>query len=393
MPKKISNFFISNMFECHNYRCICQKDIEYQIPGQPAETTLKMYCDPNEPLLFAYAPQKGLNLSGVAGAALESNILGKLLKIPDGDIDAHIAFFEKYGFLLPLESDEYVSVKADDVMNLVYHIKSTLRLMNAIAGERDYKAMLIHATYLLFSSPVSIDYSGGQYETCRHRFTDLIGTCCNFPDMNGNQEAFDTGKFTVSDTMCGSGTVDLSFYNAVRSSSNTTVNGSADSHFKNIVALYTSYPHEDSDLRTIIDFYYHFQLERGVLKDIRYRHISFYLKNESFVLSEEMKSALLKISRLVISEEINHNIAGIHPKYNSGELSPEWQLNNLLEAIYFSIFYMKPSVEIYRECENPSCKRDVYFLVNATATNKKYCCAECANAAAQRRYRSKKMQK
>ena len=92
MPKKISNFFISNMFECHNYRCICQKDIEYQIPGQPAETTLKMYCDPNEPLLFAYAPQKGLNLSGVAGAALESNILGKLLKIPDGDIDAHIAF-------------------------------------------------------------------------------------------------------------------------------------------------------------------------------------------------------------------------------------------------------------------------------------------------------------
>lgn len=91
--------------------------------------------------------------------------------------------------------------------------------------------------------------------------------------------------------------------------------------------LYLSaYPHEDSDLRTIIDFYYHFQLERGVLKDIRYRHISFYSKNESFVLSEEMKSALLKISRLVISEEINHNIAGIHPKYNSGELSPEWQL-------------------------------------------------------------------
>ena len=54
---------------------------------------------------------------------------------------------------------------------------------------------------------------------------------------------------------------------------------------------------------------------------------------------------------------------------------------------------MKPGIEIYKECQNPNCKREIYFLVNATATNKKYCCPACANAAAQRRARERKMHK
>ena len=53
----------------------------------------------------------------------------------------------------------------------------------------------------------------------------------------------------------------------------------------------------------------------------------------------------------------------------------------------------KESVELYKECENPNCKHEKYFLVPATVTNKKYCCSACANAAAQRRSRQRKMQK
>ena len=104
-----------------------------------------------------------------------------------------------------------------------------------------------------------------------------------------------------------------------------------------------------------------------------------------------MKDALVRIARIVVSEEINHYISSIHPAIDPETLEPEWKLDSLLEAIYFSVFYMKPGVEIYKECQNPSCKREVYFLVNATATNKKYCCPACANAAAQRRARERKM--
>lgn len=106
-----------------------------------------------------------------------------------------------------------------------------------------------------------------------------------------------------------------------------------------------------------------------------------------------MKSALVRIAKIVVSVEINHYISTIRPTIDSKTLEPEWRLNSLLEAIYFSIFYMKPGIEIYKECQNPSCKREVYFLVNATATNKKYCCPACANAAAQRRSRERKMNK
>ena len=106
-----------------------------------------------------------------------------------------------------------------------------------------------------------------------------------------------------------------------------------------------------------------------------------------------MKNALLKIARIVISEEINHNIVGIHPKYEQDELAPTWQVSNLLQALYFSIFYMKPGVEIYKECKNPNCKRDKFFLVKATRTNKEYCCPQCSGAAATQRFRNRQLDK
>ena len=50
---------------------------------------------------------------GSAGGVLAENILGKLLAIPDGDIDAHIAFFTDYGFLYPVDQANYEAVEAD----------------------------------------------------------------------------------------------------------------------------------------------------------------------------------------------------------------------------------------------------------------------------------------
>ncbi len=105
-----------------------------------------------------------------------------------------------------------------------------------------------------------------------------------------------------------------------------------------------------------------------------------------------MKELLLKVAKITISEEINYNLAKISPQFNVDTMTPSWKLNNLLEALYFSVFYMKPGVELYKECENPNCKHQKYFLINATVTNKKYCCPACGNAAAQRRSRQRKLE-
>ncbi len=108
--------------------------------------------------------------------------------------------------------------------------------------------------------------------------------------------------------------------------------------------------------------------------------------------SDEMKAALVDIAKTVISEEINHNIKGIHLRYDGRTLAPVWQVDTLLQALYFAIFYMNPGVEVYKRCENPNCKRQVFFLTNATKTNKRYCCDQCRIAAATQRSRLRKKQ-
>lgn len=388
MAKKISELFMNSLFEYDSYTCKFEKDIENVAPDQPPRTTLKLIAQHNQPIHFSYASQKGLNLSGTAGGILSENILGKLLAIPDGDIDAHIAFFTDYGFLYPVSETEYEAVEADTLMEFVNRIKATVTLMNSIAAKKNYTNILIGTAYLLYAEPITMHLSTGEYSTCVHEFTDLVHNYSQFPDMQRNQEVFDTNKFSVEDTLFPpSYQVDIGYFNQVRSST-----GAGELQwFKNLFAMYTGLPDVSKELRTIIDFFFHYQKEVGVFSTIEYKKIRYLNGKQPDNFSDEMKTALLKIANIVLSEEINYNIAGIHPRYSSLDLKPTWKLDNLIQALYFSIFYMKPGVEIYKRCKNPTCKRDVYFLVNATATNKEYCCPKCANAAAQRRSRERKL--
>ena len=395
MAKKLSEILMSSFFDCENLACDCQKDIVNVAPGADPQTTLKICGNVHQPLRFSYMPQKGLNLSGKAGGVIQANVLGKLLAIKDGDIDSHIRFFQQFGFLIPISTEDYEAVEATQIMEFINRIKATVKLMNAIAGQINYKNIVIMATYLLFSEPIEIELSTGNLTSCPHRFTQYLREYNSFPDMNRNQEVFNTGMFSVDDVLLGEkNTVDISFFNAVRSGSGlSTIPGSNSQLFKHLVAMYTGLNDADTDLRLLVDFFYHYQLQRGIIKEASHKRLNYYSRNDDFEFSEEMKSALVRIAKIVVSVEINHYISTIRPTIDSKTLEPEWRLNSLLEAIYFSIFYMKPGIEIYKECQNPSCKREVYFLVNATATNKKYCCPACANAAAQRRSRERKMNK
>lgn len=132
--------------------------------------------------------------------------------------------------------------------------------------------------------------------------------------------------------------------------------------------------------------------EPTVFKEISAGKISYYASPKRENFTDEMKELLLKVAQITISEEINYNLTKISPQLNIETLTPSWKLNNFLEALYFSVFYMKPGIELYKECENPNCKHQKYFLINATVTNKKYCCPACGNAAAQRRSRQRKLE-
>ena len=390
MDEKTSGISLKTMFQHEGYGCLCAKDTVNTSPDEAPTVTLKVCPDTSTQLLFSYAPKDGLNMTGIAGGIHEKNILGKLLALPKGDIDKHIEFIEKYGFLYPLPENEYTAIEASDLMEIINRIKSTIRLYSCI-NKKDYKGVLIHVVYLLFAPVTELRIGDEVFSTCSHHFKNLLDSYNLFPDLSREPEVAANGTYSVDDAFLGKkNAVDISFYNAVRSGSDTNLQGSKDPWFKNLMAMYMGCKDVDEETRYLIDFFYHLQTEVSVIKEVHYGGFKSYATFSEDALDDSFKNALLKIARIVVAEEINHNNPDTHPKYNGGKLTATWQVDTLIEALYFSIFYMRNG-EMYKECENPNCKRDRFFLVEATRTNKHYCCDQCRNAAGAQRYRNRQL--
>ncbi len=390
MDEKISGISLKTMFLHEGYGCLCAKDTVNTSPDEAPTVTLKVCPDTSTQLLFSYASKDGLNMTGVAGGLHEKNILGKLLALPKGDIDKHIEFIEKYGFLYPLPENEYTAVEASDLIEIINRIKSTIRLCSYI-NKKDYRGVLIHVVYLLYAPVTELHIGDDIFSTCTHRFKSLLDSYNLFPDLSREPEVAANGTYSVDDAFLGKkNAIDITFYNAVRSGSDTNLQGSKDPWFKNLMAMYIGCKDVDEETRFLIDFFYHLQTEVSVIKEVNFGGFKSYTTFSEDALDDSFKNALLRIARIVVAEEINHNICGIHPKYNGGKLTVTWQVDTLIEALYFSIFYMRNG-EMYKECENPNCKRDRFFLVEATRTNKHYCCEQCRNAAGAQRYRNRQL--
>lgn len=390
MNEKNSGISINTMFQHEGYGCLCAVDTVNTIPDEAPILTLKVCPDSNKRLLFSYAPKDGLDVTGVAGGIYEKNILGKLLSLPEGDIDKHIEFIEKYGFLYPLPENEYTAIEATAFIEVVNRIKATIRLYSCI-NKKDYRGILVNVIFLLFSPVTEFQIGENIFSTCIHNFKRLLDSYNLFPDLSREPEVTVNGTYSVNDLFIGKkNTIRISFYNDVRSGCDTDLNGSKDPQFKNLMAMYVGCNNVDEETRLLIDFFYHFQTEVSVIKEVHFGSFTPYTTFSEAALNDSFKNALLKIARIVVAEEINHNIRGIHPKYNGGRLIATWQVDTLIEALYFSIFYMRNG-EMYKECENPNCKRDRFFLVEATRTNKHYCCEQCRNAAGAQRYRNRQL--
>lgn len=390
MNEGISGISVNTMFQYEGCHCLCAIDTLNTSPDKAPAITLKVCPDTSKQLLFSYAPKDGLNVTGSAGGIHEKNILGKLLSLPKDNVDKHIEFIEKYGFLYPLPDNEYTAIEANALVEIINRIKATIRLYGCI-NKKDYRGVLVHVVYLLFSPVIELQIGGDIFSTCCHNFKHLIDSYNLFPDLSREPEVAANGTYSVDDVFLGrKNAIDIGFYNAVRSGSDTSIQGSKDPWFKHLMALYVGGRDIDDETRLLIDFFYHLQTEASVIKEVHFGGFKTYTKISEDALDDSFKNALLKIAKIVVAEEINHNIRGIHPKYNGGRLIPTWQVDTLIEALYFSIFYMRNG-EMYKECENPNCKRGKFFLVEATRTNKHYCCDQCRNAAGAQRYRNRKL--
>jgi hypothetical protein len=351
----------------------------------------------DKPIRFAFAPSRGMVRLADTGAINSECILTDLLAIPSGNKNALFKFLSEYGFLFPLSNREYEAVDMDSLFGVVNRVKVVVKLMGAIGEpKKDYRKILGLTQYLLLSRPVEFSLSCfgiEPFKTCEHPLYSELSKSASLSQFSRSATDSDE-SYSVADTIFRpSYSLSIDEYNNIIGGFEGASIGAGQSQgFKDITRLYCNAPNLPHELRRAIDLLFHYQRSIGVVKSYdsdgtvaHYDAVENIKKRYAENFNDVMKSALIDVAKNTIRDEIGYNLGGMRPQYNVEMMSPSWEIQDLLTGIYVSIFFMRPGIELYRQCSNPSCSR--MFLVNTTSSKRKYCCSPCRNAAAQRAHR------
>ena len=355
----------------------------------------------SEKFRAAYLYGEGLKEIGRGKSGEKNNILGEFIGIEKNDLNSMMSFFKKYGFLFPLNNyEQFVTFQIKDVNYIKDNLEALINIFSAQDTDNiDYRTLLDSVLFLLLQKEKVIKINDN---TCyKSSNKDLLHNINNANkirfDDNSNtiQIPRDDGgtvpAFEVKDYLLGEGinVVIIEEYENLMQDDEYSL-----SFLKQIVKAYVSKKttifSEDECL--IIDFLYHFSRRISIIipEDISLNTLFQEVVYETFTKREndDLKQALLKISKYLIEKELNHFLSEIKPKYDADTMRPNWKLPSLFSAMYLSLFYLDSNQAMYRVCQNINCNQ--LFLVSKTNQVKKYCCVYCTNAVSQRRYRQKR---
>lgn len=391
------NFFENNLFRFENSPCECVEDTRHTAPGEPPETTIKVQALSGEKIQFAFAPAVGLVRLGAKGLLVEKNLLGELIAIKNGDTKTLFGYFDQNGFLFNVSDAEYEPIDTQKMFELIGRMRATVELLSALGEVRkDYQKILGLSLYLTLSDPIEFFFSTMSlpYTSGLHPFHSTLANASLYPEPDFiESELYQDGDVTIPDTLLDHQyQLDGQLYQDICTGygNEYTIPGSTSPLFRNIVLLYSRDINADQQTRHIIDLLFHYFYEVGIIKDAASDGRIEYFKDPDLKkITPAMKKRILEFARQIISEEINANMSNIHPYYDAEKMTPSWKIDSLLGGLYFSIFYMKPDLELYRRCRQ--CGK--YFLVKATSSKKVYCSDECRNRYQQRMHRKRQKEK
>lgn len=397
MAENADNFFENNLFRFENSPCDCAVDTRNIAPGQAPETTIKVQSIPGDKIQFAFAPTEGLVRLGDKGALVEKNLLGKLIEIKTGDTATLFNYFERNGFLFRISDTEYEPIETQQMFELIRRLRTTVELLSALGAiKKDYQKILGLSLYLILSNPIEISFSTmvTPYKTCKHDFLTKLEAAYEYPAPEYYQDQLYAEEcVTVPDTLLHEPyKFDMQLYIPVLQGSGDEhwIPGSSCNLFRQTAILYAHAIHETKITRQIVDFLFHYFCDVGVVSDVNEDGSIVYYKEPNLKeITPEMKKRIIGIAKYVIGEEINANMADVHPVYDAKKMTPSWSVDTLLGGLYFSIFYMKPNLELFRRCRQCG----TFFPVRATSTRKVYCSDECRNRYQQTMHRKRKREK
>lgn len=384
------NFFANNIFTFNSYSCIGEVERCFVDPGSDQIDVLKVQADKATPIKFAFSSKVGLVRLNADGSIAESNVLGKLLAIDDSRLENYIDFFKRNGFIVPITFKGCEIINQTQLQAVINRLHATLELMSTITdmSRTSYEKIVRLIFYHLFAPIVSVETKDEKYKyiSSRHTYTTLLDRVDELPKDERLKDTFNNSEFFFQDSL-GETVLPADFVA-------TMLNGSPEGkyeigYFKPVFTVYCAPRNTVSKSNLLInDFVFHYLYEVGMIDHVDLEK-TYYVNDEVHkdAFSEKLKRQALIVAKLIIREEIDANLRRVRPTYDINKLEPAWNIDSLLSALYFGLFYMRPNVEVYRRCANPKCGE--FFLVSVTSQKKKYCCKECMSRAMQARHRAK----
>lgn len=380
------NFFQDSLFILNSYGCDCAIDQINEAPGV-VRHVFKVLAMTNKPVRFAFQPKTGLVRLADNGSVADDNVLGHLLAIKDGDINSYINFFQKNGFFFNTKHDEYEEINDETLLKFITRLKATVKLMSYISDNQRkyYKEILTLTLFLLLSPSETLQIGNHQYQTCKHtKLQEAINRGLNKKFNSFNQNPDEDWNIKIKDSIYGTYKIHIDLakhYEADEDIFTPTM--------KKIVHSYFADKDAPKDIRIIEELLFHVLNDIGVFHKVTNEEIIFAtssIKWENY--DDKLKAATIEVAKIVLGEEINDNVKGVAPEYDISIMEPRWKVDSLMSALYFSVFYMKPNMQITRQCANPRC--NAFFTVPRTSSKKKYCSPACASRDCQNRYRANK---
>ena len=344
--------------------------------------------DTEQSVTFGFQPGKGLiRINNETGATEKNNILSEFINLNPDNPKSVKRFFEENGFIFNIPYYASATITESDFFKLVTRLKAAVELasqLSDITRQTDERLVTL-ILYFIYNSDIKISLESRikTIEIGEHPILKELNSYTNSNYIDSSLEIYDENYSYTSkyiDPIFGETEFSLNkFYNSYKNNEH--------SRKYHTICLYLTEKNNKENYRLGFSFLKALEDKFGSFSGADYDKINFYKKDTKIILDDQLKQAAIKLGKMVLSHEINTFIKNIKPVYNFDSLEPSWDVDCLLSALYFSLFYLKPGIELIRKCENPNCNN--YFYVKTSARRNKYCCYECANAVAQSRFRAR----
>ena len=203
---EFDNFFFETVdnFSLSSYGCVFNTELISDAKGE--RDVLVVRYDKSRPVKFAIQGSGTLCTTTEFGTPVETDLLKKFISLPTNKAKPTLQFFEKYGFLFPI-NDNFLEVDLYALTEIIYRLKATTLLMTALSEkELDYDRVLHLTLYLLLHSKVTfkteerIAYSSYQHDVLRTLDRQKIINTTNNLIENENGEFINVKDLIYSPT-------------------------------------------------------------------------------------------------------------------------------------------------------------------------------------------------